>query len=205
MTTRFTALFPRTAAVFGERDVDLVLFEADLLDHGWQASPYLFGYADDLTVRAASWRTDTSLFSSYGFSILLYKFRAEYATMSGRKPRESRAVRAKWIGFLDYRLTEDELDGLDDWKPTTAEIWERVDSLIENGYRLALSYNAQFKVSTCTIMDDEASRKSGGYGLSSSDSDGALALKAALYKHFEVLKSSWDTLMDAPLTPGRRG
>lgn len=203
--SRLSELFPRTASHFGEGRADVLNFERALADHGWQASGYLFGYADDLTVRAASFREDANLFQSYRFSLLLWKFRAEYAAMAGRKPKESRSARAKWIGFLDYRLTEDELSGLDEWSPTTAEIWERVDALIEGNYRLALSYNAQFKVATCTIMDDDAARKGGGYGLSSSDADGAMALKAALYKHFDVLGGSWDSLLDAPLTPGRRG
>lgn len=205
MTTRFSELFPRVADCFGDTPSAVCQFELGLAEHGWFLSPYAYGYADDLIVRAASWRQATNLFLSYSFSILLYKFRVEYATMAGRKPREARAVRAKWVGFLDYRLTDDELAGLDDWKPTTAEVWERVDALIEGGYRLALSYNAQFKVATCTIMDDDGARKGGGYGLSSSDADGAMALKAALYKHFEVLGGSWDSLLDAPLSPGRRG
>jgi len=203
--SRLVELFPRTAEKFDNSLSALTRLEAEWLEHGWSASVYVFAYADDLSVRAASWRDDGNLFLSYRFSVLLYKFRAEYAAMAGRKPKESRAVRAKWIGFLDYRLTEDELSGLDEWTPTTAEIWERVDALIEGGYRLALSYNGQFKVATCTIMDDDSARKGGGYGLSSSDADGAMALKAALYKHFEVLRGSWDSLLDAPLTTGRRG
>lgn len=205
MPSRLAELYPRTAERFDNSRVALRRLETEWSDHGWLASEYVFAYADDLSVRAAAWCNADNLFLSYRFSILLYKFRAEYAAMAGRKPKESRAVRAKWIGFLDYRLTEDELSGLDDWTPTTAEIWERVDSLIEGSYRLALSYNPQFKVATCTIMDDDPSRRSGGYGLSSSDGDGAMALKAALYKHFEVLHGTWDSLMDAPLTTGRRG
>ena len=203
--TRLSELYPRTAEKFGNSLSALTRLESEWLEHGWSASVYVFAYSDDLSVRAASWRDAGNLFLSYRFSVLLYMFRAEYAAMAGRKPKESRAQRAKWIGFLDYRLTEDELSGLDEWMPTTAEIWERVDALIEGGYRLALSYNTQFKVATCTIMDDDGKRKCGGYGLSSSDADGAMALKAALYKHFEVLLGSWDSLLDAPLTTGRRG
>jgi len=205
VVTRFTELFPRIAAKFGDTPAAVVRFDAELADHGWSLSSYAYAYADDLIVRAVSWRTDSNLFLSYTFSILLYKFRAEYAAMSGRKPKETRAARAKWVGFLDYRLSEEEIDGLDAWSPPVAEIWEGVDKLIEDGYRLALSYNAQFKVATCTIMDDDSNRKAGGYGLSSSDTDGAGALKAALYKHFIVLEGKWDRLLDAPLTTGRRG
>jgi len=205
MSSRLAELYPRTALKFDvspEAEFRLVQL---WLDHNWIAGTYLFGYADDLIVRAASWTADSNLFLSYRFSILLYKFRAEYAEMAGRKPKETRVARAKWNGFLDYRLSEEELDGLDNWQPAAAEIWEGVDRLIEDGYRIALSYNAQFKVATCTIMDDDANRRAGGYGLSSSDVDGARALKAAIYKHFVVLEGKWDRLLDMPLTTGRRG
>jgi len=203
--SRLNELFPRTAAKFGDTPLAIAQFEADLADHGWQASAYLFWHADDLMCRAASWRDSGNLFLSYRFSVLFYKFRVEYCSMAGRKPVEAKASRAKWVGFLDYRLSDDELMALDEWQPAVADIWARVDALITNGYRLALSYNKEFSVSTCTIMDDDASRKSGGYGLSSSDADGAMALKAALYKHWEILGGTWDSLLDAPLTRGRRG
>lgn len=205
MTSRLAELYPRTSVKFDvSHEADFRLVQ-EWLDHNWIAGTYLFGYAEDLLVRAASWTVDSNLFLSYRFSILLYKFRAEYAAMAGRKPKETRAARAKWVGFLDYRLSEDEIAGLDEWAPAVAEIWEKVDKLIEDGYRLALSFNAQFKVATCTIMDDDANRKAGGYGLSSSDTDGAGALKAALYKHYIVLEGKWDRLLEAPLAPGRRG
>lgn len=203
--SRLGELFPRTAAKFGDTPRAVAQFEAELSDHGWQASAYLFWYADDLTVRAASWRIADNLFLSYRFSVLLYKFRGEYCNMAGRKPVEAKASRAKWVGFLDYRLTDDELVGLDEWQPQTADIWARVDALMADGYRLALSYNDSLKVATCTIMDDNPARKSGGYGLSSSDADGAMALKAAMFKHWEILGGSWERLLDAPLTRGRRG
>jgi len=113
--------------------------------------------------------------------------------------------RAKWQGFLDYRLTEDELVELDEWKPKPAEIWESVDALMNGNYRVTLSYNPNTKTATATITDDEPTRKSGGWALASSDGDCALAVKAAVFKHFHVLQGSWENLLDLPNTAGRRG
>jgi len=203
--TRLEELYPNAAVRFALTEYAERCFVNELADHGWSPGVWLFAYADDLTVRAVSWREPGNLFLSFRFSILLYKFRAEYHAMAGRKPKESRAQRAKWVGFLDYRLNEDQLSGLDEWSPPLAEVWEKVDALLSNNYRVTLSYNANFKVASCTIMDDDPARPSGGYGVSSSDVDGAGALKAALYKHFVVLEGSWATLLDQPLTPGRRG
>jgi len=114
-------------------------------------------------------------------------------------------ARAKWQGFLDYRLTEDQLMELDGWQPTLVEIWEQADMLLTSNYRVTLSYNANTKTATATIIDDEPTRKAGGWALASSDSNGATALKAALYKHFHVLAADWENLLDIPNAGGRRG
>jgi len=113
--------------------------------------------------------------------------------------------RAKWQGFVDYRLTEDELNELDGWQPAPAEIWENVNTLMNANYRVTLSYNANTKTATATITDDEPTRKAGGWALASSDSDCALALKAAVFKHFHVLGATWEHLLDVPNAGGRRG
>ena len=125
--------------------------------------------------------------------------------MAGKRVKDSTPKRATWIGFLDFRLSEAQIDELNDWQPSVAEVWEKVDALLLGGYKITLSYNPKFHTSSVTLIDEDGSRKSGGYGLSSSHTDGALALKTALFKHFVVLEGTWETLLDAPLTPGRIG
>lgn len=203
--SRFVDLFPSSSAKFAWDLRDLANVDAEWLLHGWEPDGRVHLHADDLLVRCASWRQDYSLFSAYSFLQLLWKFREEYHSMSGRKAKEVSYKRATWVGFLDFRLSEDELLALDDWQPTAAEIWESVDTLIESNYRLTLSYNERLKLASVTLIDDNPERRSGGYGLSSSDRDGALALKAAVFKHFHVLQGSWERLIDQPLTRGQRG
>lgn len=125
--------------------------------------------------------------------------------MAGRRAADTSVKKAKWSGFLDFRLSDDQLADLDDWQPSVAEIWEKVDSVLHDGYKVTLSYNAKYHTATATLIDESLSRRSGGYGLSSSDSDGALALKAAMFKHFVVLQGTWESLLDQPLVAGRRG
>lgn len=125
--------------------------------------------------------------------------------MARRAVKEQAEKRATWQGFIDFRLTNDQLAELDDWQPTPVEIWESVDRLLGDKYRVTLSYSAKLKTATCSIMDDDPMRKSGGWALSSADGDGASALKAAIYKHFLVLNGSWETVLDIPASVGRRG
>lgn len=103
--------------------------------------------------------------------------------------------KATWVGFVDRRMDDDELAGLDNWKPKPTEAWELVDRLVSEGYRLTISYNKNTGLASCTIIDDNAKRKSGGYALASSDDDCALALKMALFKHFTILLGNWEGLL----------
>lgn len=205
MSRLYRELFPRSAVKFDCSPRGEAVFTFWCHEHGWSPGGHLFLLADDLCRLAASWRENYDFFSSPKVALTLYRFREEFHSMANRKVRDSRVQRATWQGFLDYRLSEAQLDGLDEWSPPLADVWEKVDALLLGNYRVTLSYNAQFKTATCTILDDDPTRKTGGYGLASSDSSGDLALKAALYKHFVVLEGSWERLLDQPLTPGRRG
>lgn len=123
--------------------------------------------------------------------------------------RESRGKnwqdeKAQWKGFLDRRLDEAELEQLDAWQPDAAEVWGLVDDMIQAGYRFTLSYNSRTKLASVTIIDDDGKRKSGGFAISTADEDGALALKAAVFKHVTLLGGDWALLLQTP-PRGKRG
>ncbi len=162
--------------------------------------------ADDLLKRLYSWYGSDNLFASPRFLLLVSQFREISATMAGNKASDKKTTtKAKWVGFLDYRLSDEQLQELDEWSPNAIEVFEAVDGILLAGFRLTLSYNQNTKLATCTIIDDDAKRKSGGYGLSTADANCAAALKAAVYKHSLVLQGNWDELLDKPSQGGRRG
>lgn len=202
----FSEKHPQAARKF---DISLRGYEAwesACADHNWlKPSDRLYSDADGLLSFVAFWYNPGDVFVNARFWNTFGNLRQEYAKMARRKLRETEEKKAAWLGFLDKRLTEQELDELDEWQPSPAEIWESVDKLILDGYRVTLSYNPKFKTATATIIDEKAGRKAGGWSLASSDANGALALKAAVFKHFIVLEGSWDVLLDLPLTPGKRG
>jgi len=202
----FDTTFPSTSKAFDTGYVTGIQWRAakerGLGEFLWQAEIL----SVDLIRYVASWREGHDAFLSRRIYSKLYLLAEDLAIMATRKRKD--AIRddskAAWKGFLDRRMTEGELDELDAWKPKPLDIFSTVDAMIQDGYRLTLSYNKQTKLASVTIIDDNNSRTSGGYALSNADTDGALALKMAVYKHTVLLNSNWEGLLDQPVK-SRRG
>lgn len=203
--TEFSERHPKAAARFDTGVVAFNLWCDACAEHGWYPEITVYALADTLMSFAASYRQPENLFDQPRFFSRWFHLRKEFATMARRTVKGSTEARAKWQGFIDYRLSEAELDALDSWQPSVAEIWECVDTLMNARYRVTLSYSDTYHTATCSIIDDDPKRKAGGWALASSDTDAAGALKAAVFKHFTVLEGSWERLLDQPNTTGRRG
>jgi len=204
----FDELFPKSAACFDVSALSGAEWTRAVDDGLAQVRWNMAIWSDDLLRLCASFRQDTNLFVGYKFSSKLYLLREGIAMATRKtKPKDPIKVEAKaeWIGFLDFRLTDDHLAALDAWKPKPQEIWDEVDAMLSTGYRFTLSYNKVNKLASVTVIDDDATRKTGGYALSSGDVDGALALKMAVYKHVHALDRTWEVLLNQPTRRGQRG
>lgn len=155
------------------------------------------GFAERLYTQARNWYHPTDMFSSSLAGSRFAGFRLEWQEMatSKRTATVPSSDRPEWQGFLERRLTEDELQTLDDWKPKPAELFELLHRLMEDGYDVSLSYSKKTSQSTCTLKDVQHGRKTAGYALSSHDENGAAALKMAIFKHFSCLDTKWDGLL----------
>lgn len=163
--------------------------------------------ADELLKLAASYRAETGdLFSRRRFWSKLEEYRTEMAKRNSTTKRDMvrQDERPEWKGFIDYRLSDEELAELDEWQPSSDDIWVMVDKMINDRRRLTLSYNSRQHLASCTIIDDDSERKTGGYALSSADTDGALALKMACFKHLK-LGEDWTDMLTDDKPHGRRG
>jgi len=202
----FSILFPRAASGF-TTDLDAATLwneqtDPTRYDGLWHAALC----ADVLLIRAASYRESFDLFARPKFWTDLYLFSQLTEGTNGMAKRGQRDQndRATWKGFLDFRLTDEQLDACDDWKPKPTDVFLEVDKMLGTDFRLTLSYNKRTKLASCTIIDDDPSRKSAGYALSSSDENGAAALKLAVFKHTKILNGDWSSLLDTP-PKSRRG
>lgn len=160
----------------------------------------------ELLSRAASYHGEGNLWEVQRFFARVSYIRGEFAMARQQKKRDPIPdnSKAEWKGFLDFRLSDEELAELDNWKPKPIELWSEIDEMITAGYRLTLTYNARMHLASCTMIDDSNTRPSGGHAISSADTDGALALKMAVFKHMK-LDRTWVSLLDKPQPLGRRG
>jgi len=163
-------------------------------------------FSDDLLKSCASYHGEGDIFVSYRFSSKWAQLKGFYAMAARKGKRDGirQEEKAEWKGFLDYRLDDAGLAELDEWKPRPADVWAEVDAGIAMGFRFTLSYNVRTHLASCTMICDDGDKAYGGYALSSSDEDGALALKMMVFKHVK-LGHDWASLMTDDKPKGRRG
>jgi len=202
----FDDLFPSTSLKFNMHPPTGTEWKQGLLSNSLLFTWSQHVLACELLSRAASYHGEGNLWEVQRFYARVSYLRGEFAMAQQRKKRDPipDSSKAEWKGFLDFRLTDDELNELDQWKPKPTELWSEIDEMITAGYRLTLTYNAKTHLASCTIIDDSNTRPSGGFALSSADTDGALALKMAVFKHLK-LERTWVSLLDKPQPLGRRG
>jgi len=202
----FDELFPRSSSYFDTSALTATEWrksmDEETLGHVWT----ICIWADDLLRMAASFRGEGDLFLRRRFSDKHIMIREEFA-LAGRRKRTvpvQQGDKAAWVGFLDFRLSDEMLAQLDDWKPRPADLWAEIDAAIAAGYRFTLSYNSKTHLASCTMICDDPVSKWGGYALSSADEDGALALKMAVFKHIK-LNRDWTELLGVVAPRGKRG
>lgn len=202
----FDELFPS-----GSRKFDMHPPTAREWERGLPSNATLYTWSQwvlscELLSRAASYHGEGNLWEVQRFFARVSYLRGEFAVARQQKKRDPIPdnSKAEWKGFLDFRLSDEELTELDNWKPKPVELWSEVDEMISAGYRLTLTYNAKTHLASCTMIDDSNVRPTGGHAISSADSDGALALKMAVFKHVK-LDRTWVSLLDKPQPLGRRG
>lgn len=118
--------------------------------------------------------------------------------------KDSSSAAPEWKGFLEYRLSPDELDDLDSWSPDPAEVFEALHDMLLRGYTFTLSWSAKTGQACFSLRDNNPDRKTAGYCMTTFDADCALALKAGVYKQKVVLQDDWEPLVQAG-KPARRG
>jgi len=202
----FIVQFPLISAGFATSAPTSVEFKRALDEGRGSRLMSVWMLADNLMTRCASHREQRNLFEMYSFASKRNLLSTEMEIVAKKQEQVSQDTngRPEWKGFLDYRLDTYQLASLDEWRPKPAEVWEMVENTIQNGYRFTLSYNKQTKIATCTIIDDDKSRKTAGHALASGDTDGASALKMAVFKQHILLTNDWTSLVDAPPV-ARRG
>ncbi len=122
---------PKSAAGFDMSPAGLYRWRLEVDDHNWTYSPIFVGLCEDLLFYCATWYNEHNAFTAPRFSARLWLLRKELDIMARKTSNSKLPKRADWKGFLDFRLTEDDLNDCDEWQPSPQEVWVMVDNLIQ--------------------------------------------------------------------------
>lgn len=103
--------------------------------------------------------------------------------------------RDTWKGFVERRLTDQELFEATEWQFSDADMVECIVALTEVGYKFTASFNGATKAATATLHAGEPQGKSAGWALSAKGENARDALKLLMYKHYHILHEDWSELL----------
>lgn len=159
---------------------------------------------DDYAIRAwklvAAFRGEGDLFSTRRMGNVLGNFfiRLEGLPMVRKAEKTvDKSAAPEWRGFLEYRLTAEELEDLDSWSPDPSEVMEVLHSFLVGGYTFTLSWSAKTGQACFSLRDNNPQSKTAGYCMTTFDADCALALKAGVFKQKIILHDNWEPLLVA--------
>jgi len=122
-------------------------------------------------------------------------YELEGLIMAGKTPKNKPAQgNSNFKGFLQRPLTDEELIACATAKVKPMQIFERMNSIILNGFKLSLN-TTKDGGSIASWTDITEGRISYGYCLSTWGEDPYEALMLSVYKHDEVLKGDWNELI----------
>lgn len=97
---------------------------------------------------------------------------------------------ASWQGYVDYRLSDDEIERMMAWELLNEDIWISITGELSGGYRFTLSHNGQNDHFVAAFTGLEGSPNA-GYTLSAFAPDVESAVRALAFKHFIALEQDW--------------
>lgn len=152
-----------------------------------------------VSARLRTWFHATDFFSNAQnlASIARYAITLQEGILMAKKTTSTKDfVRTEWKGFLDYRLSDAELQAAEEWELSDTDLVEGVLSLTAKGYKLTASYSAKTGAATATLMAGVEQDKLNGWALSARGSDARDAIKLLFFKHWHSLEEDWSELLE---------
>lgn len=108
-----------------------------------------------------------------------------------RKQRTGRGAKSAGDSeFVNRELTEAESPGLYAWREDTQNVFDRLEELLEEGYKVSLKYD-DYSSSPCAFLFPPAGGENDGLILTGRGGDPYRALCECLYKHLELFQGVW--------------
>lgn len=113
----------------------------------------------------------------------------EILMKQGKAPRKNDQPTG-WQGFVECRLTADQIESLMEWELNDEDVWTALITEVMGGHKFSLSFNPQNETFVAALTANAPSPNS-GYTLSSFAPDHNTAVRALAYKHLVVLECDW--------------
>lgn len=111
---------------------------------------------------------------------------------NGHAPQKTDA-KSPFHGFVNYNLSEaDKAKFHEFWRQSNTDNWgQYLNQLIDNGYKISLSYDNYNTAYSATMMCMKVGHPDQGWCLSGKGPDITTAIEVLFFKHFDLLKEKW--------------
>lgn len=111
--------------------------------------------------------------------------------MAGKKSKGNQFSAGNWKGFANIDLRDADKSALQGLAPTSDEILDCINSVIESGHKISVTKHASKPACVVSFTGQETSGNNAGYTLSSFAPDFFKAFMVNFYKHHYMAKGDW--------------
>lgn len=95
------------------------------------------------------------------------------------------------VQFVNWSLTDEEKAACKEWSVTMGDFDNALGKLIEEGYKVTVSYDNYRSCFTASIVPTKDAKMNVGYILTGKGSTPLKAIKQVLYIHFYIMGGEW--------------
>ena len=103
---------------------------------------------------------------------------------------------AKWGGYIDLKISEDQRGVFNDWYLKPGSLWwDLLAECLADGLALSLKWDAENQCFVVTLTGAGISNSNERYALTARSSDATEAMALCVYKHSVLMGGIWDSFM----------
>lgn len=130
-------------------------------------------------------------FRAGSFNMAQVERRKENKQTEKYDKRKSTNGQADWIGFIDVPLNDDDKAAIRAMRELPAPAWETVWDLVEGGYKLSISFDAQHDLYTFSMTAKRTGDVNAGLTLTGRGASYTGAMCSFVHKHLVKLEGDW--------------
>ena len=96
-------------------------------------------------------------------------------------------------GYIQHTLTKEEKDNYDLWLIVDDDIWNDLQVLVDNGYKVGIGYDGYNQTFQCSLTCNNSKDDNFGWVLVARAPDVYNCVRLVLYKHLVLLMGDWST------------